>query len=75
MGRRGNSGFKRLDVIRALRSARDGGLEPAMMEVSVAADGAVTFRVFGDKAAAVSTSESADTKAWAAEIEKLKKGR
>jgi len=71
MARRGSNSFKRNDGLRALKIARDGGIEPAMIEI-VAKDGTV-FRVFGDKAAAVSTSESADTKAWATEIEKLKK--
>jgi hypothetical protein len=71
MGKRGSNAFKRNDAIRAIQSARDGGLEPAMMEVVVAADGAVTFRVYGDKA--VPPSESApDAKAWDEEIEKLK---
>jgi len=33
MGKRGSSSFKKLDVERALRSAREGGLEPAMLEI------------------------------------------
>jgi hypothetical protein len=71
MGKRGSNAFKRNDAVRAIQSARDGGLEPSMMEVIVAADGAVTFRVYGDKA--VPTSESAaGAKAWGEEIEKLK---
>jgi hypothetical protein len=48
MGQRGSNAFKRNDAIRALQSARDGGLEPAMMEASVsrssrAASRPVTF--------------------------------
>jgi hypothetical protein len=71
MARRGPNSFKRNDAVRAIQSARDGGLEPAMMEVVVAADGGVTFRVYGDKA--VPMSESAPgVKAWDEEIEKLK---
>jgi hypothetical protein len=45
MARRGNNLFKRNDGLRALRIARDGGIEPAMIEI-VARDGTV-FRVHG----------------------------
>jgi hypothetical protein len=72
MGRRGQNAFKRNDAIRALQSARDGGLEPAMMEVVLGADGTTTFRVYGDKAAAgESTQDTADAE-WSREIAKLK---
>ena len=71
MARRSSNSFRRNDGLRALRIARDGGLEPTMLEVVVAPDGAVTFRVYGDKA--MPTAESADTKAWDEEIQKLKK--
>jgi hypothetical protein len=69
MGKRGDNAFKRNDAIRALQSCRDAGLEPAAMEVVLGPDGSVTFRIFGDKAA---TEDSAGTKAWNAEIAKLK---
>jgi hypothetical protein len=71
MARRGTNAFKRNDAIRALQSARDGGLEPAMMEVILGPDGTTTFRVYGDRAADT-TSEVVSTKEWDAEIAKLK---
>jgi hypothetical protein len=71
MGRRGGNLFKRNDGLRALKIARDGGIEPAMIEI-VAKDGTV-FRIYGDKAALTETTEdTAGKKAWDAEIEKLK---
>lgn len=70
MGKRGPSSFKKLDVERAIRSARESGLEPGMIEI-VGKDG-VTIRVYGDKAAAGATQEVMTTKEWDAEIEKLK---
>jgi hypothetical protein len=72
MGKRGDNAFKRNDVVRALQSARDGGLEPAAMEVILGPDGAVTFRILGDKAATDTTQDTAGAKAWNAEIAKLK---
>jgi hypothetical protein len=51
MGRRGSGNFRRLDAIRALRAAKDAGLDPAAIEVVVAPDGTVTFRVLSEKAA------------------------
>jgi hypothetical protein len=71
MGKRGENAFKRNDAIRALQSARDGGLEPTMMEVILGADGAVTFRIFGGKATDT-TPDTSGAKVWNAEIEKLK---
>jgi hypothetical protein len=63
MGKRGLNSFKRLDVERAIRSARDGGIEPAMIEI-VATDGTI-FRVYGDNAALRETTQNtAGTKAW-----------
>jgi hypothetical protein len=48
-------------------------MEPAMLEVVVATDGAVTFRVYGDKAAPMPTSDTGpDAKVWDEEIAKLK---
>jgi hypothetical protein len=71
MGKRGPSSFKRLDVERAIRSAREGGVEPAVIEV-IGKDG-VTIRIYGDNAALTETTEDAAGKrAWDAEIEKLK---
>jgi hypothetical protein len=72
MGKRGDNAFKRNDAIRALQSARDGGLEPAAMEVVLSADGAVTFRIFGSESAALKGTDTAGAKAWDAEIAKLK---
>jgi hypothetical protein len=72
MGQRGENAFKRNDAIRALQSARDGGLEPAMMEVILGPDGTTTFRVYGDKAATDTTQGAAGAKAWDGEIAKLK---
>jgi hypothetical protein len=56
MGKRGNNHFLKNDAIRALQSARDGGLEPAAMEVILGRDGGVTIRILGDKAVAHDTS-------------------
>jgi len=42
------------------------------MEVVLGPDNSVTFRVFGDKAAPDTTQDTAGTKAWNAEIEKLR---
>lgn len=71
MARRGSNLFKRNDGLRALKIARDGGLEPAMIEI-VAKDGTI-FRVYGDNAARTETSEEVvSAKAWDEEIAKLK---
>jgi hypothetical protein len=73
MARRGSNSFRRNDGLRALRIARDGGMEPAMLEVVVATDGAVTFRVYGDKAATTPTSPgSAASDEWTDAIEEVK---
>jgi len=71
VGKRGPSSFKKLDAERAIRSAREAGLEPAMIEI-VAKDGTV-FRVFGNNAALTDkTGDTAGAKAWNEEIAKLK---
>ena len=71
MARRGTNLFKRNDGLRALKIARDGGIEPAMIEI-VAKDG-TSIRVYGDNATlAETTQEIAGAKAWDAEIAKLK---
>ena len=62
MGKRGPGSFKTLDVQRAIRSARDGGIEPAMIEI-VARDGTI-FRVYGDNAGLAETMLDAGAKAW-----------
>jgi len=72
---RGPNSFRRNDGIRALRIARDGGLEPSALEIVVAADGAVTFRVFSEKAAGlmgVVPETAAAAREWQDEIDKLK---
>jgi hypothetical protein len=64
--------FRRLDGLRALRIARDGGIEPAMIEI-VAKDG-TTFRVYGDKAVTIpANAEPGVTKEWQEAIDELKK--
>ena len=55
MPRRGSNSFRRNDGLRALRVARDGGLDPTAMEIVVGSDGAVTFRVYGKEAAGLMT--------------------
>ena len=71
MGKRGVSSFKEPDVERAIRSAREAGLSPAMIEV-VSRDG-VTIRVYGENAALTETTpDFVGSKAWAEEIAKLK---
>jgi hypothetical protein len=72
MGKRGPSSFKKLDVERAIRSAREGGLEPGMMVEIETKDGGI-IRVFGSKAAAETTKEVMDAELWDREIEKVKK--
>jgi hypothetical protein len=73
MARRGSNAFKHNDGIRALRVARDGGLEPSALEIVVGADGAVTFRVYGEDAVPTSSAEPGVSKEWQDEIDKLKK--
>jgi hypothetical protein len=78
MARRGSNSFRRNDGLRALRIARDGGIEPAMLEI-VAKDGTI-FRVYGENASPTETTDdSAATKAWDEAVSKPasehKKGR
>jgi hypothetical protein len=76
LAKRGSNSFKRNDGIRALRIARDGGMEPNMLEVVVGNDGAVTFRVYGEKAAGlmqVAPETAADAREWQDEIDALKR--
>src|SRR5262245_29997661 len=48
--RRGANRFKLTDAKRAVKSARDTGLDPIGLDVIVAADGSTTFRVHGANA-------------------------
>jgi hypothetical protein len=71
MGKRGDNAFRRTDGLRVLKIARDGGIEPAMIEI-VAKDG-TTFRIYGDRA--VPTPASAEpgvSKEWQNAIDELK---
>jgi hypothetical protein len=71
MGRRGSNLFKRNDGLRALKIAKDGGIEPAMIEI-VAKDGTI-YRVYGENAAlSETTDETAGADAWNEEAKKLK---
>jgi hypothetical protein len=73
MGKRGSGNFRRTDGIRALRMARDAGLDPAAIEVVVAPDGTVTFRILSEKAAPDAPSKTtAAQREWQDEIAKLK---
>ena len=75
MGRRGSGHFRHSDGLRALRIAKDGGMEPGALEVVVGTDGAVTFRVYGEKAAGLMTvapGDAAAAREWQDEIAKLK---
>ena len=63
MARRGTNLFKRNDALRAIRSARDGGIEPAMIEI-VAKDGTI-YRVYGENAALTeTTTDTGRANAW-----------
>jgi hypothetical protein len=76
MARRGSSSFKRNDGLRALRIARDGGLEPSAMEIVVGAAGGVAFRVFGKDAAGLmplAPETAGEARAWQNEISKAPK--
>jgi hypothetical protein len=74
MAHRGSNLFKRNDGLRALKIARDGGIEAAMIEI-VAKDGTI-FRVFGANAGLTeATQEVVSAKEWDAEIAKLKAKR
>ena len=72
MGKRGENAFKRNDAVRALESARAGGLEPVMMEVILGPDGTTTFRVYGDNAVKETTHDTAAAKEWNQAIADLK---
>jgi hypothetical protein len=78
MGKRGPNAFKHNDGIRALRVARDGGMEPGALEIVVNPDGAVVFRVFGEKAAGlmgVTPETAAGAREWESELKATPKRR
>jgi hypothetical protein len=70
VGKRGENAFRRNDAIRAVKAARDAGVEPAVFEI-VAKDGTI-FRVYADNAAQTESIQDTGAKAWDAEIAKLK---
>jgi hypothetical protein len=75
MARRGSNSFKRNDGLRALRIAKDAGLDPAGLEVVIKPDGAVVFRVLTERGASllgVSPETAAGAREWQDEIERLK---
>jgi hypothetical protein len=65
VGKRGPSSFKKLDALRAIKSARAAGITPTMVEIETK-DGAI-IRVFG-----ATPQEAVSAKEWDAEIAKLK---
>jgi hypothetical protein len=69
MGKRTEGNFRRTDAIRAVKAARDAGVEPAVVEITTA-DG-TTFRIFG-VGAAPTEATCADAKRWQEEIARLK---
>jgi hypothetical protein len=75
MGRRGSGHFRRTDGLRALRIAKDAGLDPSALEVVVKPDGAVVFRVLTEKAASlmgVAPTDAAAAREWQDEIDRLR---
>jgi hypothetical protein len=75
MARRGSNSFRRNDGLRALRIAKDGGMDPSAIEIVVAKDGAVTFRVYSERAAGLmpmAPETAAGAREWQDEIAKLK---
>jgi hypothetical protein len=72
MARRGVNAFRKNDAVRAIRSARDAGVEVAGLDVIVGADGSITFRVYGREAMPTPTAEVMSAREWDAETEKLR---
>jgi hypothetical protein len=75
MARRGSNSFRRNDGLRALRIAKDAGMEPSALEVVVKPDKSVVFRVLTQQAASlmgVAPTDAAAAKEWQDEIAKLK---
>jgi len=78
MGRRGSNSFRRNDGLRALRIAKDAGLDPAGLEVVIKPDKSVVFRVLTERAAGlmgVAPTDAAGAAEWQREIEKLQKAK
>jgi hypothetical protein len=69
-GRRSNH-FLRNDARRAIRSAREAGLEPAGLDIIIAKDGTTTFRVYGANAPQLAQAPGAA--AWNEATEQLKR--
>jgi hypothetical protein len=65
VGKRGPASFKKLDALRAIKSAREAGITPTMVEIETK-DGAI-IRVFG-----ATPQEVVSAKEWDEEIAKLK---
>jgi hypothetical protein len=75
MARRGSNSFRRNDGLRALRIARDGGMDPTALEVVIKPDKSVVFRVLTERAASlmgVAPTDAAAAREWADEIAKLR---
>jgi hypothetical protein len=71
MGRRGGNLFKRNDALRAVKAARDSGIDPAVLEITTR-DG-TTYRVYGpDAAPATTTTDEAGADEWRQATEELK---
>jgi hypothetical protein len=69
--RRGANHFLRNDVKRAIRSAREAGLEPVGLDVVIGKDGGTTIRVHGANAPQLAQPDGAA--AWDAATEDLKR--
>jgi hypothetical protein len=73
MGKRGSNAFRHNDGIRAIRIARDGGIDPAILEIEVSPNGSTFFRVFSDRVTPPAVAPIIrSAKEWDAEIEALK---
>jgi hypothetical protein len=68
---RGSNSFRRNDAIRAIKSARDAGVNVSGVDVVVAPDGTTTFRVYGDKAAS-EAKEVMSAREWEEAIDREK---
>jgi hypothetical protein len=73
MGKRGTNHFKLNDARRAIRSARDAGLEPTGLDVIIGTDGSTTFRVHGGGTMPAQNAATREWEAATAAIEKSKR--
>jgi hypothetical protein len=73
MAGRGPNHFLRHDARRAIRSAREAGLEPAALDVIISKDGTTTFRVYGSNAPEL--AQPAGAADWNAATEARRTGR